>query len=69
MPAVFEAIGIEWTAAVDERIRSWRAENPQGKRGVHTYALDEYGLERDEVADAFSSYLQRFGIPCESDLR
>jgi Sulfotransferase family len=65
MPAVFEAVGIEWTDGVDERIRSWREKNPRGKRGVHTYALEEYGLERDEVADAFSSYTQRFDIPSE----
>ncbi len=65
MPAVFEALGIPWTDAVDERIRSWRAQNPRGKRGVHTYALEEYGLDRDEVAEAFSAYTQRFDIPSE----
>jgi hypothetical protein len=69
MRGVFEGIGIEWTEAVDERIRSWRNDNPQGKRGVHTYALQEYGLEREQVADAFSSYIERFDIPRESDLR
>jgi hypothetical protein len=65
MPGVFEAIGIEWTDAVDERVRSWRAANPQGKRGEHRYTLEEYGLEGPEIAEVFSSYVQRFAIPSE----
>jgi hypothetical protein len=65
MPAVFDSIGIEWTEAVGERIRSWRTANPQGKRGVHRYTLSEYGLESGEVADAFSAYTRRFDIPSE----
>jgi hypothetical protein len=68
MPAVFDAVGIEWTDAVNEAVRSWRHENPQGKRGVHRYALEEYGLESGEVAEAFSSYTRRFDIPSEYDL-
>jgi hypothetical protein len=65
MPTVFEAIDLAWTPAVDERIRSWRAANPQGKRGTHTYSLDDYGLDRDMVAEAFSGYMKRFDIPSE----
>jgi Sulfotransferase family len=66
MPAVFEAIDLEWTALVEERIRSWRSDNPQGKRGTHAYALEEYGLKRDQVAEAFASYTERFNIPSET---
>jgi hypothetical protein len=67
MPAVFEAVGLEWTPSVDERIRSWREQNPKGKRGTHDYALDDYGLDRDMVAEAFSDYRTRFDIPNEDD--
>jgi hypothetical protein len=65
MPAVFEAVGLEWTPAVDERIRTWRAENPKGKRGTHEYHLEDYGLDRGTIADAFSAYTERFAIPSE----
>jgi Sulfotransferase family len=65
MPNVFEAIGLDWSPQVDERIRAWRAENPQGKRGTHEYSLDDYGLDRDVVTEAFSAYTQRFDIPSE----
>jgi hypothetical protein len=68
MPAVFEAVHLEWTPEVDDRVRTWREENPKGKRGTHEYQLSDYGLERDAVADAFAAYTERFDIPSESDV-
>jgi hypothetical protein len=65
MPQVFEAVELEWTAEVDERVRTWREENPKGKRGAHEYDLTDYGLTRDAVADAFAAYIERFDIPSE----
>jgi hypothetical protein len=66
MPEVFEAVGLEWTDEVDERVRSWREDNPKGKRGTHEYQLDDYGLSRGEVAEAFAEYIERFNIPSEA---
>jgi len=66
MPAVFDAIDLEWTPEVDERVRTWREENPKGKRGTHEYDLRDYGLEREAVAEAFAAYTERFDIPSES---
>ncbi len=67
MPRVFEAVGLDWTPNVEARIRSWRAENPKGKRGTHQYTLDEYGLDRSTVADTFADYTQRFAVRSEFD--
>jgi hypothetical protein len=67
MPGVFEAVGLDWTPAVEARVRAWRAENPKGKRGSHEYTLDEYGLDRATVAAAFADYTERFEIPSEDD--
>ena len=65
MPDVFAAIDLDWTPDVEERIRAWRAENPKGKRGTHEYRLDDYGLDRARVAEAFADYTERFDIPSE----
>ena len=46
-------------------MRTWREENPKGKRGTHDYDLDDYGLDRETVADAFADYTERFDIPSE----
>jgi hypothetical protein len=66
MPRVFDAVGLAWTDEVERRIRAWREENPKGKRGTHEYDLDDYGLERAAVADAFAAYTERFDIPSEA---
>jgi len=65
MPSVFESIGLEWTPVVEDRIRTWRAENPKGKRGTHEYTLDDYGLDRTMVGEALAAYVDRFDIPSE----
>ena len=69
MPEVFEAIGLEWSPEVDQRIRAWREANPKGKRGTHEYRLDDYGLDRATVAAAFAEYTERFDIPSEDATR
>jgi hypothetical protein len=69
MPTVFEAVDLEWTPEVDERVRTWREENPKGKRGTHEYDLTDYGLERETVAEAFAAYTERFDIPSEATAR
>lgn len=67
MHEVFSALGVDWSDQVEGSIRTWRAENPQGKRGRHEYTLEEYGLDRQTVSAAFSSYTERYGIPAEYD--
>jgi len=66
MPGVFEGIGLEWTDEVDARVRTWREENPKGKRGTHAYRLEDFGLSRGQVAEAFAPYIERFDIPSEA---
>jgi hypothetical protein len=59
---VYEHFGLERTAAVDEGVRGYLAENPRDKHGAHRYTLEEFGLDRDEVDAAFASYRERFGV-------
>ncbi len=39
------------------RMEGWTAANPQGKNGRHAYALADYGLTRDCIADDFARYI------------
>jgi hypothetical protein len=65
MPEVFTRLGLDWTDEVEQAVVAWRADNPQGKRGRHDYTLEEYGLDRETVAEAFSAYTERFAVPSE----
>jgi hypothetical protein len=69
MPSVFEALDLAWTPDVEDAIARWRADNPQGRRGTHEYSLEEYGLDREQVAEAFAEYIDRFQVPDEASRR
>ncbi len=47
-------------------ISSFMADNPKGKHGKHSYALEEYGLSAEGVREEFSDYIERYGIPVRS---
>lgn len=42
-------------------IRSFAAENPEGKHGKHEYDLAQYGLDEERVRARFAGYAARFG--------
>ena len=48
-----------------QSIVEWRRDNPPGKRGTHNYALEDYGLNADEVAAEYAFYSDRYAIPSE----
>ena len=61
----FETLGIPITPAVTASIVEWRRNNPPGKRGRHSYALEDYGLDANEVAADYAFYIDRYTIPSE----
>jgi hypothetical protein len=42
-------------------VETWAREHPPGARGVHEFALEDFGLEADAVRARFAGYLDRFG--------
>lgn len=62
MADVYRTLDLEFTPEVRQSIATWRAENPPGKRGVHTYDLSDYGLDVREVAEEFAFYTERFDL-------
>jgi Sulfotransferase family len=65
MTRVFEQLHLEMTPSVRVSIAAWRRDNPPGKRGVHDYSLEDYGLDRREVAEEYAFYADRFDVPTE----
>ena len=56
-------LGLEGPAR--QAMEAHMAANPQGKHGAHDYALDEYGLDPDNVRERFAGYIDRFDIDIE----
>jgi hypothetical protein len=62
---IYEHFGLEMTPQVAQAAREYLAANSRDKHGVHTYSLTDFGLDRDEVDEAFAAYRQRFHVPRE----
>jgi hypothetical protein len=56
--AIYDRLGRPVDA---DAVAGWVAANPQHAHGPHRYDLAQFGLTGEEVDDAFSSYLERFG--------
>ncbi len=62
---IYDHFGLEHTPAVDQGVRDYLAANPRDKHGLHTYSIEDFGLDRDQVDEAFAAYNQRFGVSRE----
>lgn len=65
MRAIHAGLGIDTPQDVETAVRSWHDANPKNARGRNDYALAQYGLRDDEVAERFAPYMERFAIPRE----
>jgi hypothetical protein len=50
----------ELTQQAEEAMLGWEQDNEQGKRGAHTYSLEEFGLDDAQVKSELSDYMDRF---------
>jgi hypothetical protein len=67
MAEVHKALGIDTPDEVRAAVAAWREKNPKGARGANPYALEQYGLNADAVAEQFAPYMRQFDIPREKD--
>ena len=65
MLEVHAALGIESPDSVRSAVADWHRRNPKGARGANPYALEQFGLNADAVAEQFSDYMRHFDIPRE----
>ncbi|MET0239915.1 MAG: sulfotransferase [Sphingobium sp.] len=55
-------LGDDLTPAAEAGMRAWLADNPQNKRGKHSYSLAEWGLTRQALEPYFSDYLREHPV-------
>jgi hypothetical protein len=59
------SVGPEMMQGLDDHLR----ENPQHKRGVHQYGLDQFGLSAEEIDRLFAYYRSAYQVPVEGAAR
>ncbi len=55
-----------FTAEAEAAMHAFMQSNPQGKHGRHTYALEDYGLSKEQVRARYKDYCERFKIPVKA---
>jgi hypothetical protein len=62
---IYDKLGLELTAAAEQRMRAFLADNPQDKHGSHAYTWAATGLDEGEWRDRARRYQEFFGVPSE----
>lgn len=59
---IYEHFDEELTPAAEAAMHAYMADNPHGKHGKHSYALETYGLTREAVHEEFRDYIEAYDI-------
>lgn len=59
---IYKRFGLSMSARHIDNIRSWLADNPQAKHGVHRHSAEEFGIDAESVNRQFAPYIERFGF-------
>jgi hypothetical protein len=62
---IYDFLGSTLAPATEASMQRWLAANPQDKRGVHRYRLEDFGLDRAQLQRRFEPYRNRFGVSGE----
>ena len=62
---IYESRGGHLTGEARAAIEAYVAANGKTRRGVHRYDLADLGLDAPELAERFSSYVDRYDVPIE----
>ncbi len=66
MRALYAALGDDFSAAVEQGMRSWLEDNPQNKFGKHEYKLAQFGLSQERAAPVLERYLAQYDVRAEA---
>lgn len=59
---IYQRFGLVMSEQHAANIRSWLAQNPQAKHGVHRHSPEDFGMRAEEVNRQFADYVERFGF-------
>ena len=62
---LYATFDLDLTDTAEHAMRAYLAARPQGRHGVHRYAFEDLGLDRDDVRSRLTDYQKRFRVPTE----
>lgn len=58
---IYRMLGLDWTEEHTSMTKDFCSEHKKNKYGKHVYSIEDYGLSKYQVNEAFSHYIDRFG--------
>ena len=58
--SLYEQLGETLTPQAEQAMRTHSAEHKKDRFGSHSYSLEEWGLDRDELTERVQPYLTRY---------
>jgi hypothetical protein len=59
---IYDHFDVPWSPECESALRAFSAENPQEKHGKHAHTLDAISIDRAEMLDRFSAYIDYFDV-------
>ena len=65
---IYDALGLPMSDGGAAAMRTYIADHPKGKDGIHRYAPEEFGVDPATVRREFARYVDHFALAPEGDL-
>jgi hypothetical protein len=59
---IYAHFDIPFTEEAHQRMQAYIHDNPRGRRGVHRYTLEDFGLNSKRDAQRFEAYCEAFDV-------
>ena len=62
---IYRAFDLPLSQEAAKRMKTFIADNPKDKHGIHRYSPEEFGVDPHAVRESFRRYMERFGLEPE----
>jgi hypothetical protein len=65
---IYNHFNVEYTSQAKRCVEAFMNNNPRDKHGTHTYTLEQFGLDPQDLKSRYQFYTDRFGLECKFGL-
>ena len=66
---IHHRLNLSTPESVERAVSQWFRENPKNARGRNDYAIEQWGLNAEEIAEEYADYIEYFDIPREAEVK
>jgi hypothetical protein len=66
--AIYRHFGVDLTAAAEQKMAEYLAQDRRQRKGIHRYSLEPFALDPRDLKERYQFYLDRFGVECSFGL-